>query len=211
MTAIVVVNVVLPGLVPLLMHKTESVRIRVVNLVGYLANFVGTAKDTKSWPDGATATSTPLIGSTRRKNLFLGSLVEVHAAQQKKNGETGETEDDNDDEDDKSWSSWKSEQVPTVSGPRAQLFDGLELKKSPVSSRASEAPRKKDLAGREARSKSQETVMLPEKKSPEPEQVQSKPEPAVFVVPSPRGVRAEVPAKPPVVLPRPVSPPNPRV
>ncbi len=221
MTAVVIVNVVLPGLVPLLMHKSESVRVRVVNLISFLSNLVGAAKDTRSWPEFVPS-SAALVGSTRRKNLFMGSLVEVQAAKKVTDSKAKADDDEEDDAGEtEDWGGWKAEQAPAVSGPRAELFAGLELKKSPVVSRASEAPLKtQDTAktlptlasssSRGQRSKSEEAVVLPVA-AVEPKKKEEKSEPAVFVVPSPRGHRPDVAAKIPVVLPPPISPPNQRV
>ncbi len=132
MTSAVTVNVVLPGLVPLLLSKNESVRSSALHVISYLTHLVAQAKDVKSWPD-VVPVATPLIGSTRRKNLFVGALVEAASPatmskhspiesgklaknELQKKQEEEEEEEDEDDDGDAQWTSWKdpAPEVPEV-------------------------------------------------------------------------------------------------
>jgi hypothetical protein len=215
MTAVVIVNIVLPGLTGVLMHKNEAIRLRCASLISFLAGLVGATKDTRSWPDIATSNA---VGSTRRKNFFLGSLVEVNVTAKQK--EEVQHEGEEEEEEGSDWSAWKSDSKAnsTTTTSRAELFVGLQLKKSPGLSRATEVAVSKDpspeaaaagAATRNTRSRSEEVVVavsVPEKKKEDPVR-----EAAVFVVPSPRHARADVPAKMSIVLPPPISPPNKRV
>jgi hypothetical protein len=224
MTSVVSVNIVLPGLVPLLLSKHESVRKQTLGLISYLTHLVSQAKDIKQWPD-AVPIATPLVGSTRRKNLFVGASAESPAPQRGKKQEKSGADDEDDEEDIGQWGTSWAEGPSSSSAPRsprtaapppptkaAEFFAGLQLKKekntSMTRSTAAIGFAKDGSASnatRQARSKSEEAVLPPEK--PEPVVVQGPvKEPVHFVLPSPRK-RAELPVKPTVVVPPPISPP----
>jgi hypothetical protein len=221
MTSLVSVNIVLPGLVPLLLSKHESVRKQSLGLISYLTHLVSQAKDIKLWPD-AVPIATPLVGSTRRKNLFVGAPAESAAPQRGKKQEKSGADDEDDEEDNGQWgTSWaegpssspsRSPRTPASPPPTkaAEFFAGLQLKKeknAPITRSTAAIGFSKDVASngtRQARSKSEEAVVPQEK--PEPVVVAGPvKEPVHFVLPSPRK-RAELPVKPTVVVPPPIPP-----